>query len=1293
MSQECVSVFFDEMDHEFESLSIDTIELFNVCDEIERNDLNHPFYDQRMMVLCDEFDGKLVDQMGRGTKRKAAVDINSADIKRIKSGSNMDLSRSSQEQSTSNEGNNFNMKFCCICNRNVSKKYFANHLRSNAHKNNVNKKQHSIKPNVKIIETAFGNRIITYRVTSENQNDLQFETPELFLASVKDTIFTIINKSIEDHTILKINFILYGDFVQETKNINNTFDFQSMNFIVCIGDDLNIFYTTLTKSLINYINSFERKDSGWSLKKILHLDMNLNQFNPLRGKSFIELPHDIKIKKAVINVKNTDDACFKWALLSALFPIHKNSDRVSSYTKYSHKLKFGNIKFPVKLKDIHKIESLNNISINVFGLEYNEQRKKHCIVGPLYFTKNKMQTHINLLYLTQGKIGHYCYIKNMSRLISSQVSKSKEAIYLCDFCLQYFSTSERLNNHQKNDCRHICTQIPSVDKNKKNWWGDIVSENKLSFDKFQRKLMLPFVIYADFEAFLSPLASCSNDPSKSHTINVQKHNVYSFGYYIKCSYDDKLSKYVTYTGENCALKFMETLKDNLTTIVKKIGFQKVANKISPIQQDIVSKSIHCYICNKILCGNSMIYHDWFTGEFVGVIHKVCSEKFRVPYTIPVFLHNLSHYDAHFIVHALNFDEGQVEVLPQNKEKYISFSKVLKINNSNVTLRFVDSLKFLPSSLDTLAKNLTKNNFNELSKCFPNSEDFKRLTKKGVFPYEFIKDFDTLNYNQLPDLPHFYSSLTDSIISNEDYNHAKDVWNHFNCKNMLDYSNLYLKTDVLLLADIFENFRRVCIKTYDLDPAHYYTAPGLSWDAMLKHTKTEIELLSDIDMIAFIKSGIRGGVSQCSTRYAKANNVYMSDYNAKDKESFLMYFDANNLYGWAMSQYLPTGGFEWVSADTDFNVSCSSDIGFILEVDLEYPVDLHDKHSDLPLCPENIPVGDAKEIRLIPNLKNKSKYIIHYRNLIQCLKMGLKLLKVYRILKFKQSPWLKNYIDLNTQLRTRANSDFEKDFYKLMNNAVFGKTMENIEKRVNVKLLTHWENRGKVLGAGDLIAQPHFHSVSIFSDSLVAIQLNKMKLIYNKPIYLGFCILDISKTLMYDFHYNYMKEKFTSNLKLLYTDTDSLIYQIFTSNFYNDIKPDICTHFDTSDYNPNNVFNFPQVNKKKLGYFKDENCGKIFTEFVGLRSKMYALQVDDKIITKAKGVNKCVTKKLTLDNYKSCLFNKNVQHCKMYRFRSLKHTIFTQEINKVCLSFNDTKRYILPNKIDTLPMGHYQINSM
>lgn len=216
----------------------------------------------------------------------------------------------------------------------------------------------------------------------------------------------------------------------------------------------------------------------------------------------------------------------------------------------------------------------------------------------------------------------------------------------------------------------------------------------------------------------------------------------------------------------------------------------------------------------------------------------------------------------------------------------------------------------------------------------------------------------------------------------------------------------------------------------------------------------------------------------------------------------------------------------------------------------------------------------------------------------------------------------------------------------MNNSVFGKTMENIEKRVNVKLLNHWENRGKVQGVQSLIAKPEFHSLSIFSNSLVAVQLNKTKLFYNKPIYLGFCVLDISKTLMYRFHYDYMKSKFKNNLKLLYTDTDSFIYQIFSQNLYAEIKPDLDMYFDTSDYPTNNRYEFPLMNKKKVGFFKDENNGKIVKEFVGLRSKMYAIDVDNtKVTTKAKGVNKCVTEKFTLEDYKTCLFENVIKQVK------------------------------------------------
>ncbi|CAK1598078.1 unnamed protein product [Parnassius mnemosyne] len=1246
-----------------------TVELSTVCylKSVEKEDvLNNKTNSQPL-------------QLGRGTKRTC-----SKESKIIKKPTTEAEAHTSAGNSISND----DQVECPTCHIFIKKRYLANHFKSNVHKNNLLNSHNSLS-NVSVIESAFGNRILTYKIKSrvDRSTWVNFETPELFLNSIKDDILFLLQECIHQHIIFKVNFILHADFVQQTKDIHDTFDFQTLNYIICQGDDLNIFLSSLNDTITTKISAFEKKDSGWSLKNIKSIDMNVNKFNPLRGTSYIDLPRDIKLKKAVINVKNKDYFCFKWALLSALYPVNKHTDRVSSYVKHANKLKFDGISFPVKISDIAKVEKLNDISINVFGLEYNKEKRCNSIVGPLFLTKCRKDRHINLLFFSKDTKNHYCYIKNLSRLVSKQISKDGHIMYICEACLLRFPSQERLNNHEQYDCAHICTVLPNSETlKKKNWFGQPISNDKIKFDSYEKKLKIPFVVYADFEAFLKPIESCSNDPSKPFTHNIQKHEVHSFGYYIKCSYDDKLSKYVTYCGPNCAQVFMESLSNNLKEINRLQKYPPLP--LTNEDKNQISNATICHICETELAKHFYDF-DWYTGNFIGVAHESCCSKIRTPSYIPIFLHNLSHYDAHFIVHALNFCDGEVEVIPQNKEKYISFSKKLKVNNHEIILRFLDSFKFLSCKLEELAKNLSNDQFQELRRNYPNDEDFFRLKRKGVYPYELMTNYDSLSLTSLPEQKCFYSSLTDSHISNDDYNHAKDVWEHFGCCNMLDYSNLYLKTDVLLLSDVFENFRKLCINTYDLDPVHYYTAPGLSWDAMLKYTKIELELLTDYEKIAFIRSGIRGGVSQCSNRYARANNKYMEDYDTGKPNSYITYFDANNLYGWAMSQYLPTGGFEWVNPNTEFNVSRTSDFGFILEVDLEYPDELHDLHSDFPLCPENICVGNINENKLVPNLNNKDKYVIHYRNLKQCIEMGVKLTKIHRVLKFKQSPWLKMYIDLNTKLRTLAKSDFEKDFYKLMNNSVFGKTMENIEKRVNIKLVTHWENQGKALGAQDLIAKPQFHSLSIFSENLVAVQLRKTKLIYNKPIYLGFCILDISKTLMYDFHYNYMIKKF-SKIKLLYTDTDSLIYHIFTNDFYTDIKPDLSSYFDTSDYDTNNIFEYPKLNKKKLGFFKDENNGKIMKEFVGLRSKMYAFNLENKTIAKAKGVNKCITKKMTMNSYKSSLFNKKVQYYSMLRFKSIKHTIFTQKLNKIGLSYNDTKRHILDNNIETLAWGHYKL---
>ena len=229
--------------------------------------------------------------------------------------------------------------------------------------------------------------------------------------------------------------------------------------------------------------------------------------------------------------------------------------------------------------------------------------------------------------------------------------------------------------------------------------------------------------------------------------------------------------------------------------------------------------------------------------------------------------------------------------------------------------------------------------------------------------------------------------------------------------------------------------------------------------------------------------------------------------------------------------------------------------------------------------------------------NKKKYVIHYENLKQYLSLGLKLTNIHRGIKFEESQWLETYIALNTELRTAAANEFEKDFFKLMNNSVFGKTMENIRNRVDIELVNNKKQAEKVS------AKPNFNHCNIFSEDLVAIHMKKTKLVFNKPVYLGMCILDSSKTLMYDFHYNYIKQKYGDKAKLLFTDTDSLTYEIQTEDFYKDISAD---RFDTADYPPNHPSGIPSgFNKKVLGMFKDEAGGKVINEFVGLRAKLYS----------------------------------------------------------------------------------------
>ena len=598
---------------------------------------------------------------------------------------------------------------------------------------------------------------------------------------------------------------------------------------------------------------------------------------------------------------------------------------------------------------------------------------------------------------------------------------------------------------------------------------------------------------------------------------------------------------------------------------------------------------------------------------------------------------------------------------------------------------------MSSSLGVLVNNLPKDTFKNLDKYYT-SEQTELLKQKGHYPYEYMDSVEKFKDKKPPPRKAFYSKLSGRGITEKDYKHVLNVWNSFNMETMKDYHNLYNDSDVLLLADVFENFRDICLKIYGLDPVHYFTAPGLAWDACLKMTGINLELLSDPDMLLMFEKGIRGGISIISNRYGEAKNKYMKCFNKNKLATFLLYLDANNLYGCAMSEMLPTHGFKWLT-DKEINNLYNNQVvqiwektPCILEVDLEYSKELHDLHNDYPLCPERVKCDKGVE-KLIPILRDKTKYVIHYKNLMQCLKLGMKLKKIHRGIKFIESAWLKPYIDKNTNLRTQAKNNFEKDFYKLMNNSVFGKTMENIRNRVNVQLVTSREKFKK------LVAKPNFRSRKIFNENLVSVHMKKTSLTMNKPVYLGMCILDLSKIIMFDFHYNYIKPKYGNNAKLLFTDTDSLFYEIQTEDFYKDISGDVKDRFDTSDYPENHPSGIPTgINKKVLGMFKDEAAGKIIKEFVGLRSKLYSFIMEDgKENKRCKGVKKQVVENsITHEDYKTCLTTGKDKLARQDILRSYEHEVYTEEVNKIALSAEDDKRYILKDGMHTLAWGHYKI---
>lgn len=659
---------------------------------------------------------------------------------------------------------------------------------------------------------------------------------------------------------------------------------------------------------------------------------------------------------------------------------------------------------------------------------------------------------------------HYAWIKNLSALIQQQVTNTNRSKkYICDRCLHYFYSQFRLNKHigQCNLLNESKIMLP----NKKNRWVHFKNfKNKIEVPFIIyadiESLLIPKQSDNDANVEDNEECSTSSQSAAAPKGTTQIHIPNSIGYYFHSHLDPSASHYESFFGPDCISKFIERLKDLMVNIVwPKLNEVKPMDLSEQEEIDFLCATV-CHICNRaflpdditdknssddesvgkkrtkkiIVRFNKVRDHCHLTGKFRGAAHSQCNLKYQVSKNIPVVFHNLG-YDSHFPIERLaSMFPGNISIIPKTSEDYISFSKELlksafisdknkdretedgmdcdggdandndnpMKHRENLRLRFIDSYRFLPCALATLAQNLPADiRLHIARKEWINlsENDFQMLTKQGVYPYTYMNSWDKFDDKELPTQNDFYDDLNDTTISNEEYAFAQRVWNTFKIGSMREYTNLYLKTDVLLLADIFENFRDNCIKLYGLDPAHYYTLPGYSWDCMLKYTQVYIELLTDIDMLLFVEQGLRGGISQCSKRHSKANNKYMGpDYDVSKPTKYIIYFDVNNLYGWAMNQPLPISNYSWIDIYNRFDnikeiesyileYPDDAQYGCMLEVDLEYPKHLHDLHNDYPFCSEHLNVGDSSVKKLVLTLHDKTNYITHYQMLKTALLHG------------------------------------------------------------------------------------------------------------------------------------------------------------------------------------------------------------------------------------------------------------------------------------------------------------------
>ena len=1064
------------------------------------------------------------------------------------------------------------------------------------------------------------------------------------------------------------------------------------------------------KGVMGVLNHFDKLCDGGSqmiFGYVHRLYIHVARYAPTSASSYIPLPEPFDHpRKGLINIQNdSDNKCFLYSVLAGIKTPATNANRVRSYLHRLNELDMTGISYPVKLTDIDKFERQNKtVSIAVLGIGDNSQ------VVPMRVRKGpKRFYHVNLFHISdEDGNTHYCLIKDMSALLG-HAKTSKRRLFWCENCLNAQDTLARHLAHRErciqNDAQAVRMPTPG--------------KNIMKFREFDKQTWHDYAVYADFESVLLPVEGPLPDPTKSHTTKLESHVAFGWSYCIVGPNDELHKGPIVYhrdseegpiDNDGVAKKFLLELKKEQAEINVLRGPDYPLN-MTEASQKRFEKATACYLCGDTFKDNPALVkvrdhnHKVQLDNFIGAACSLCNLNRKTKAFLPVLIHNASAYDNHLLFSAIGeLSNGRdLYVIPKTKEKYISFQWG--------GLRFLDSYAFLQGSLQTLVNNLKSEDLKITKAVFPDDELRGLVCRKGVYPYNYLNSYERFEETCLPPKDCFFNTLTNSHITDEDYQHAKNVWDKFQMKTNYDYHDLYVKTDCILLADCFQSFRHLSMNYYKVDSIHYYTTPNMAWSAALRVTGQKLELLTDLDMHLMWEKSMRGGVATISERLVYANNPYVPEsYDESKDRQYIAYLDANNLYGQAMSLPLPVGNFQWLTDEEikKFDLSIvktDESKGFLIEADIAYPKSLHDSHNDFPLCPEHVaPQYDElsnlqKELielynlpkqsklkKLIPNLKDKEKYVLSGTTLQLYVDLGLQIKKIHRIISYDQSRWLEPFISFNTNKRAEAKDKFTQDFLKLTNNSCYGKSSEATRGHKNVsftkeaKMLRKW------------VALPTFHSFDIFDHGLVVVEKRKALVTLNRPIFCGSVILDRSKEVMYSFFYEVLKKRYGENVRLLGTDTDSLMLAIQTEDLYDDMK-EMEEWFDTSAY-PTDHKCFSLQNRKKLGKFKDEMNSVPIVVFCGLKAKMYSFKtVDGYMKAVGKGIpRRSLKEEITHEDYEDTVINHTMKYVSFKKIGTDRHHhLYTLSGVRRGLTAYDDKRIFIEGSHRTFAFGHYKVN--